>query len=332
MGETRHIAEMAEKLSDELFTEFFWKKTGPTDQNWPCEVPEQHGVETHPSDVVFYYDEPYSSVRTYVNCDLKSYAKSTITKPAVVGAVESLAKQVACAECSDEWRTRHIHDNVTPSVAGLLFVYNHDGEYDKDFRKILNAIRTEKLALPRGSKLVVLGPEDIFWLDNVRNELCQMRGTLGPERLPDPQHCRYFYPQLVRKANVCLEKARAATLEMLTSPLIVLDYQKTGADSQRGIVMFYRRRGETTQEFTYLLDYLRHYQVLREGTDVQIKLLDPSPHASTNFQKAVQGYVEDLAGNNENTALAKRVHAIKFKSMGRVKTTFSSIELGMDYE
>ena len=32
-------------------------------------------ILTHPSDVVFYYDEPYSSYRTYVNTDLKSYKK-----------------------------------------------------------------------------------------------------------------------------------------------------------------------------------------------------------------------------------------------------------------
>lgn len=332
MGETRHIAEMAEVLSNELFSEFFWAKTGPTDQNWPCEAPEQHGVETHPSDVVFYYDEPYSPVRTYVNCDLKSYSKSSINQRAVRGAVESLAKQVACAERSNEWRARHIHDHVTPAVAGLLFVYNHDGEYDRSFRNILNTIRAENLALPRGSKLVILGPEDIFWLDNVRYELRQMRGAIGAERLPDPQHCRYFYPQLVRKANVRLDKARAATLEMLTSPLIVLEYQKAASESQRGIVMFYRRRGESTQEFTYLLDYLRHYQVLREGMDVQIKLLDPAPNASALFQKAVQGYVESLAGNNADTSLAERVRAIKFKGIGQVRTTFSTVELGMDYE
>lgn len=73
MGETANIARMAEKLSDDLFSEFFWEKTGPMNENWGCEDKEKHKVETHPSDVVFYYDEPYSHTRTYVNCDLKSW-------------------------------------------------------------------------------------------------------------------------------------------------------------------------------------------------------------------------------------------------------------------
>lgn len=101
MPETSKVAQMAKKLSDEVFSEFFWTKVGPEDQNWPCEDEEHHGVSTHPADVVFHYDEPYSPKRTYVHCDLKSYAKGTITSANVHGAIESLAKQVACAEKSE---------------------------------------------------------------------------------------------------------------------------------------------------------------------------------------------------------------------------------------
>ena len=49
-------------------------------------------VATHPTDVVFYYDEPYSNHRTYINCDLKSYAANTIQKGEVRKAVQSLAR------------------------------------------------------------------------------------------------------------------------------------------------------------------------------------------------------------------------------------------------
>lgn len=80
MAETKNIAEMSAILSDELFAEFLWTRTGPADTNWPCEDKELHKVLTHPSDVVFYYDNPYSLSRTYINCDLKSYASNSITK------------------------------------------------------------------------------------------------------------------------------------------------------------------------------------------------------------------------------------------------------------
>ena len=55
-----------------------------------------HKVKTHPSDVVFFYDNPYSLSRTYVNCDLKSYASGTISKAKTyTPAIESLAKSIA---------------------------------------------------------------------------------------------------------------------------------------------------------------------------------------------------------------------------------------------
>ena len=332
MAETINITTMAEVLSDEVFAEFFWKKVGPTNENWPCEDTDAHGVKTHPSDVVFYYDEPYSNTRTYINCDLKSYAQQSITSIAIKGAIESLAKQTSCAERSEAWQKKHVHDGVIPNICSLLFVYNHDGGYDKSFAKSLDAVSYEKLGIPKGSKIVVFGPEDVFWLDNVRYEIRHMRGSLAEDKLPAPEHCRFFYPQLERKANIQLDKAKAATLEMLTSPLIVLEYQRDNKGGAKGFVLFYRRSGDKSQEFTYLLDYLRHYQLLNDNTEIQIKLLEASVNAPAMFQKAVQNYVEALAGEGPDNSLSERVKAIKFKKVNQMHTTFSTVELGMDYE
>ncbi len=332
MAETGNTAAMAERLSKELFSEFFWNITGPMNKDWACEKQTQHKVATHPSDVVFYYDDPYSRNRVYVNCDLKSYAKSSITASAVRGALESLSKQVSCAEVSDEWRELYIHPNVTPSVCGLLFVYNHDGEYDKDFRQHLRSLKNAQLDLPKGSRLVVLGPEDIFWLDNVRYEIVQMRGRRSSgEPLPDPTHCRYFYPQLVRRKNLELDHAKAATLEMLTSKLIVLEYDRHGHPERKGLVLFYRGKGDSTGEFTYLFDYLRSLQLLKEDVDIEIKLLDASHLAQPMFKKAQQLYIEGLSDTSSGSPLAERVNQIQYKRMSQVLTRFSDIELGMDY-
>ena len=331
MAETSKIALMAMKLSENLFSEFFWNKVGPEDQNWPCEDSKHHGVVTHPADVVFYYDEPYSLKRTFIHCDLKSYAKNTITPNAVHGAIESLAKQVACAEKSEKWRQLYMHGNVTPDVCGMLFVYNHDGGFDKDFSSYLSTVKDERLLLPKGSRLFVLGPRDIFWLDNVRYDIRQLRGAAGAAALPAGQHCKYFYPQLDGRANLQPDKARAATLEMLTSPWIVMEYKHGLGYSQRGFIVYYRRSGETEEEFMYLLDFLRHYQVLQEGTRVEVRSMEGDAAASARFQKAQQRYVESLGDNAHATELAAKVGAIKYSKMTQVITDFSSIDLGMEY-
>jgi hypothetical protein len=325
VAENDNIARQAELLASELFAEFFWERVGPTNHDWPCETPGEHGVATHPCDVVYYYDEPYSAQRTYVHCDLKSYAKGSIKSPAITSALISLGKQVACADKSPDWQEKHAHDNVTYSICGLLFVYNHDGQYDADFNTTLTFVANESLQLPRGKKVFVLGPKEIFWLDNVSNEIQRMRGKRTPD-LPSPEYCSYYHPQLVRKANLQIKKAKGATLETLTSPIIILEARDPKGGAQRRIVVFYSRKGEVSAEFIYLIDILRKYELLDERTQVTIKTLNASPNSSPTFQKSQQQYIEGLAGYS--TDLSEYVLAIKYDPISEIKTTYSSIDLG----
>jgi hypothetical protein len=322
MAETINIAKMAEKLSKEMFAEFLWKRMAPTNVNWPCEDQGVHNVKTHPSDIVFYYDEPYTQARTYINTDLKSYAKGSITVGAIRSAIESLARSLACAEKSEEFRTKFLHEHVSPDICGLLFVYNHDGEYDKDFNGLLGQVKNEKLDIPTKSKIVVFGPSDIFWLNNVHHEIAYMRG--GGGILPDREHCKYFYPHLVRRKNVQLEHATAATLEMLTAPWIILSYVNPKKQNRKGFVIFYRKRGESAEEFLYLIDYLMHYQVLVDETDIYLKTLDAHPNASAFFDKAKDQYVEEYEGGPD---IRDRLNTIEFAQINDVRTKFSDAEL-----
>ena len=323
MAETANIAKIADKLSNELFSEFFWERSGPANTNWPCEDKDRHNSKTHPSDVVFFYDEPYTRTRTYINCDLKSYAQNSIKAHAVISAIESLSRAVACAEKSKTWRDLYIHPHVTPEICGLLFVYNHDGTYDKNFRSYLSALRHEKFDLPRGSNLVVMGPADIFWLDNVRLDVTLLRGS---GRLPAREKCRFHYPHLVQRPNLRLQTSKAATLEMLTSPWIILEHDYDSA--KHGFIIYYRHQGDEVGEFLYLIDYLKHYQLLKPAVKVLIKVLNPSAVAHPTFSKAIQQYSEECG---EDTPISGLLKAIAFESMSKIVSTFSEVELGMQY-
>ncbi|BAI76205.1 hypothetical protein AZL_d03790 (plasmid) [Azospirillum sp. B510] len=327
MAENDHIAAQAELLASELFEEFFWQKTGPTNHDWPCEDQARHGAKTHPCDVVYYYDEPYDPARTYVHCDLKSYAKGSISANAVKAAVHSLAKQIACAEKSNDWRDKHVHRDANAWISGLLFVYNHDGEYDKNFQDTLLDIQSSALDIPKGSKLVVLGPKEIFWLDNIKYELLRMRGKSNPD-LPPHDHCSFFYPELSRRARLRVKTARSATLEMLTSPIITLKYQFPKLSHKKGFVVFYSRKGETEDEFMYLIDIIRKNDLFGEQSDVIIKTLNPSENSSPNFQKAQKRYIESLPIGAEATPLAEYVNAIRYEPISQIKTSYSPIDLG----
>jgi hypothetical protein len=323
VAETTNIAKMAELLSNGLFPRYFWRVTGGWNQNWPCED-ERHGRKTHPSDVVFYYDEPYVLRRTYVNCDVKSYAKTTITAGAVLSALESLADTISCIELSDTWRKMYIHDGFSPAICGLLFIYNHDGEYDKNFDHILAQTKDERIRAPKGTQIAILGPKQIHWLDNVRYEMVYMRGN---GELPEEARCSFEYPHLVRKKKLQVVQARAATIEMLVGPWLILAHEAFG-DRKPGYVVFYSGKGESTDEFLYLIDYLMHYQMVRLGVDIKVRTLESHPNSAAHFRRAIDEYISNFQGGEEITAL---LTAVDYRQIEQVHRTFSEIEIGMNH-
>lgn len=333
MAETANIAKMAESISKEIFEVFLWEQTGPKNQNWDCEDQTNHNKKkTHPADVVFTYREPYSTERTYIHCDLKSYNSTTITKNTIHNALESLSQQIACANKSEEWRKLFAYDNTPYSITGLLFIYNHDNNYDKEFNNHLHSLNYEKIVLPKGSKIVVLGPDDIDWLNSVAHDILVMRGK---KDLPEERYCKFFYPQLIRKSNIQLNEAKAATLEMLTSPFILLEYNTNIDDNKpktpnRNFVIFYRGKGENINEFYYIINYIRTCQLLNDAENITIKLLEPYKSAPTFFQQAVNIFCKKFDEYDTNSSLSKRIKSIKYDSINTVQKKFSTVEIGMD--
>jgi len=326
VGENANIQKMAELLSTRLFREFFWEKVGPENQSWKCED-KNHNKSDHPADTVFFYDEPYSAKRTYVHTDLKSYGSSSLSNHAIQKAFDSLVQQVACAEKSQEWCDLYMHKNVNPEVVGLLFVYNHDNNYTQDFKSLLRALKLDGADFPKGSRIFVMGPEDVLWLNNIRNDLIYMRGGGEGVAIPGPERCSFYYPQMVRKANINIDCAKAATLEMLLSPWTVFYYRDE--NERDGYIIYYRESGSTEEEFVYLIDYLRHHQILSADTDITIKMLGGSPALPSMFEKAKKNYIETFSYGRSDTSLASLVSDINIKIMENKIPNFEAIEIGM---
>lgn len=126
MAETQNIAAMADKVADEVFAVFGWKQHGPKNHNWACSQ-EDHGKKTHPSDVVFYYDDVYTHDRVYVSTDLKSYSKKKISAQQLLPSIRSLAQSVECANSGSEWRKSYVGEDTNWRCEGLLFIHNQTG-------------------------------------------------------------------------------------------------------------------------------------------------------------------------------------------------------------
>ncbi|MFK5914822.1 MAG: hypothetical protein QM484_10635 [Woeseiaceae bacterium] len=329
MGETSAISQMAEKVSDDIFSVFKWDKKGPVNINWECVNQEEHGRSSHPSDVVFSYVEPYENVRTYINCDLKSYAKKSIGKYSVSNAIMNLSESVTCANLSSEWQDNYMASGDNTQIHGMLFVYNHDGEYDSDFDSYLKKTKWKDLDLCEGSRVYVVSPYDVCYLATVATDI---KLFLASKKIFNDSDYAYYYPNLERKPFLMKSSCAPATLEMLLGPIIVVKYKYfDGNNEKNGLTIYYKKTGESRDEFLYLFDYLFHYQLLNDFTDIEFKLPNSANIAAASFNHAKEAYVESL-GEDATSAIKDRLENIKYSSVSTFVNRYSEIEIGMEYD
>jgi hypothetical protein len=323
MGETSNISIMAELLSKDLFTMFKWERVGPININWSCQN-DHHKKKTHPSDVVLCYPEPYRNRTTYVNCDLKSYAKGSIAAGSIINSIENLALAVECANVSQDWQKQYLKYNESNAeIVGLLFIYNHDGLFDKDFDRMIREAAKDKINIPKNVKVFVLGPRDICYLNTVVNDVKRM---IADEVIPVSSGDRcFYYPDLYNEKVMQKDWSVAATLETLTGPWQMIKYKKANS-SEHGIVIYCKDTGDRVEEFIYLIDYLFHYQILQNYSDIRVKLPNASSHAASVFTHALKQYTARYEGHEE---LVKRLESLSYEPVTNVISTFNETEIGM---
>lgn len=319
MAETDNIMRMAELISNEIFSEFLWKRSAPKNTNWACKKPA-HGKATHPSDVVFYYDEPYQNVRTYIQCDLKSYKKDSIRAPQIKNSVVSLSQQVSCADESQEWHDLFAVD-VNYQIYGLLFIYNNDRLYDREFSQYLPYIKQSDIDIAKKSKIFVFGPDQVYWLECVVGYISSNRGR---GKLPARECCSYFYPETRIRKKVRPRSQHPATLEMLSSPWIIMKHSNK-RQSIPSYIVFIRDEIDD-DDIKSLHEYLRVYNVFEECGKLTI--------ASRSSEGAKPAQIINLM--NELFDLANKIPGepeidieIEFEPIPEITSKINEIVIGM---
>ncbi|WP_367351795.1 hypothetical protein [Achromobacter animicus] len=348
-GETAPTAEMANRISREIFDWFKWKRVALMDQNFTCVKVGKHAgsdkpSHSHPVDVVFSYVDPYLNRRILMNMDLKSYAAASISGGPVRSALKSLAQTIDCARSSEEWSNRYDLETGDSEIRGALFVYNHDAEYHKNFFEIFNpkksgrdenGIRTENLPLEPDMLLHVIDPLLINYMTTIISDANRLHreGTF-----PESSY-QFFYPELRRHRVLVRADEAPATIELISGPFLIIRHdtvvkfdEKSRTTLERhgpGYVIYYNRPGSSSAEFIYLFDSLATYQIPQAGQSLRIRVAhhEPHPEVRSNFVRAIDAYLRDWGFD-----LAKRemLEAIQLDVLEIEKKTFSRIELGWE--
>ncbi|MDM8356046.1 hypothetical protein [Pandoraea communis] len=336
MSETVNIAFVANKIANDIFSAFFWKVYPKRDSNFSCSNPEKHRTPTdkpkqlHPGDAVFHYIDPYLNKTIYLHTDLKSYGKSSLKISSIRTALNSLAMTVECAETSPDWRKNFSDDNQEPNeVRGLLFVANHDGKAPDDFDERLAKISRHSLAIAKDNILHVLGPSAISSLYSVATDI-----KLSVANKQISSNYRFFYPDLTLWKRARAEDERnAATIETLLSPYFILKHGKVIGDDgieiaqKPGSIVYYSRKGETVDEFVYLLDSLSRYQLVNANEQIRIRVFnkDRSNQLKNNFDRAKRRYCDEWGFEEGRES---EIMGITIDSINQISPNYSPDEIG----
>lgn len=322
MSETENISRLAEIVSKDLFGWFKWHKAKPTNENWECVI-NHHSKNTHPSDVVFYYDDPYSGDTQYVNTDLKSYAAKSITKGSIETALTSLALSVECANVSQSWQDKFLmSDEAFGQVSGLLFIYNHDDQYDLDFSSRLEQVDFSAVKIAEDNFITVMGPDLIRRLNDIVQDI---KSLVASDELPRKEGYTFFYPDLIRARRSGDEWDKPATLQSLTAPWLIIKHRKTN-DQPEGFLIYYNLKGDTVEEFIYLIDAMSHYQMFSGDLGIRIRFTESDHNASQNFEKAKHEYLR-MWGDDEGRQ--KQMSKIEVRKIDQFARMFNPMEIGM---
>lgn len=317
MPETMPTAQLAEWLADNIFNEFGWERRAVKNSNWECVTArhrnDEDGEKKHTTDAVFTYDHPYHHAKIYLTSDLKSYSKASIQKAKVRDALRGLAESTECANKSEDFQKLYIDSSEAHTVQGLLFVFNNDAKYNKDFYAVVESILDDSFTLKPHLRMYVIGPEEVSYLSTVAVDI---REEFAKGRLPSREHRTFFHPNLYR-ARPKHNYAPAAPVETLLAPWLVLYYSEkrivSGKEANRsGYYVYSRSNGDSVDEFKFLIDYLFRYHLVHSNETVIIKMTQVGKTALNNFDVAKTQYAADY---HDLPEFKQRLDLISFMPM-----------------
>lgn len=374
-GEVSAIAEMANLVARDLVKWFKWSKFPLMDQNFKCLKVEKHSTprrkkkidgettsseesdtqltpigdglpraHNHPVDVVLSYIDPYTAKRVMLNTDLKSYQTNSISKTMIRNALKSLGQSIECARSSPEWKAKY-NFKEDADVRGLLFVYNHDGDYDKNFYEIFKSVVTESgdkgqgkiditnLPISKGQLLHLIEPKIINYMLSIINDSA---GLHAEGSFPETEYF-FYYPELTLHKTKLPKESRPATIELLSAPYLIIEHgavkkynEKTHDLEDRckeGFIVYYNRSGSTVKEFIYLLDTLSSFQMLDRDCMLRLRIAHDAPAETlrSNFEAAKVVYAEEWGFDEYKI---QKLDRIELKIIEIAQKRFSATDVG----
>jgi len=322
MAERINIARVAEIISGDIFSKLGWELHGTPNESWTC-VDPAHQKADHPTDVTFVYEDPYSDKNVHLITDLKSYSAKSLKSFSIGDTIESLALAVDCAKDNPHWRDLYLKPGAPYEVQGLLFVYNHDGEYDRSFSEQVSAAFEGSIRIPRGVRLSVIGPDEVWYLNEMLTDIAGL--AQNGQVPPTLKELSFFYHSHSRRHLAQRDRSAVATIDMIKGKYQLLMYtmpQQQGA--VRGMLVYYRGPGKDEREFIVLIDMLRNIGVLDSCDVIHVRCARACAQAANFFDKARSQYAVF-----PDQRMPDKLKKLKYGSVASVRPQITQFEVAL---
>lgn len=329
MAETIRIAELANLITEDIAGFLKWKIHPQNDLNHECMMPETHfkdaredDLKTHPTDIVIYYTDPFENKTIYFNTDLKSYGKKSITFSSVKSWLINIITGTVCSNINSSWKKTY---DVTGNyeIRGLLFTYNHDGEFKKPFYDFIHdypehtphttkrapqRFHLRDLKVSQDIKLHIIEPQLINNILSIKHDLDKLRIDNKVPSIKNSVPINFYYPNRQMSKNLLKPEDCPATIELINGPFFIMNYgqfsyfEQDPDDAEKAIkttknggnIIFYREKGESVEEFIYLIETLMTLELINENSSTLIRhaSVNIDKTAKSNFDSAIRKYCE----------------------------------------
>lgn len=238
----------------------------------------------------------------------------------------ALGKTIECANISETFANRFISNSEaeSSSAVGLLFIYNHDGEFHRDFEGLLEKIAESNFAVSRRTRIFLFGPTRISYFLNLTQDYFVFKGRTPA--LANVEHS-FYYPDLINRKASSGRESPVASLEWLLSPWQVIKVGKL-------CLVYFSLSSPSADDFKYILDYFFRYQLVDTCSEIQFRMIregSASTDAAAAFEIAKEEYAK-AAHPFAVTEFRKRLALFTFQTVPVTVVRYDEIEIGMRNE
>lgn len=266
--------------------------------------------------------------------------------------LKSLGQTIACAKRSQEWKGKYIIDDESYDIRGLLFVYNHDNQSNKDFYdfffppkpikgKRAAAIKIDKLGIERDIQIHIIEPKAINYMITINADIEHL---ISNKKFPSEYNeYGFYYPQLTLHKSSQNHLNKPATIELITSPYLIIKHKKTKTYDREGkeqvhycegYLIYYNREGNEDMEFLYLLDALSNFQIFDGRNLIRIRVTSENrnPSLKSTFIRALKNYANAWGLEYDESKDIMNQFNIQIESVNTVKKFMCPEEMSWDIE